>query len=132
MVTENPIGYFLASPKQSYTPIAMGIPPQPKPVHGYVEPVPEFYARMLALTEMTENGLDKLDVLESKHWDRLNSLESPLNRLIEISNKELENYELTEADYEFIRNFGENLDAVVAGMDRKVNRRQLLRMCTRI
>ena len=103
--------------KQSYTPVAMGIPPQPKPVHGYVEPVPEFYARMLALTEMTENGLDKLDVLESKHQDRLNSLESTLNRLIEISNKELENQELTEEDYEFIRNFGENLDAVVAGVD---------------
>lgn len=103
--------------KQSYTPLALGMPPQPKPVHGYVEPVPEFYARLLALTEMTENGLAEMDVLENKHRDRLNKLESILDRLIEISNKELENQELTEEDYEFIRTFGENLDAVVAGVD---------------
>jgi len=103
--------------KQSYTPVPEAIPPQPKPVHGYVEPVPEFYARLLALTEMTESGLEKMDVLENKHRDRLNSLENILNRLIEISNKELENPELSEEDYEFIRNFGENLDAVVAGVD---------------
>ena len=103
--------------KQSYTPILVSALPQPKQVHGYVEPVPEFYARLLALTEMTENGLENMDVLEDKHRDRLNSLESTLNRLIEISNKELENQELSEEDYEFIRNFGENLDAVVAGVD---------------
>jgi len=105
--------------KQSYTPLAMGMPPQPKQVHGYVEPVPEFYARLLALTEMTGSGLEKMDVLENKHRDRLNSLENILNRLIEISGKELENQELTEEDYEFIRNFGEHLDAVVAGVDTK-------------
>ncbi|KAF5437441.1 Protein of unknown function (DUF3160), partial [Candidatus Methanophagaceae archaeon] len=103
--------------KQSYTLKGGGMPPQPKSVHGYVEPVPEFYSRLLALTEMTENGLAKMDVLENKHRDRLNSLESNLNRLIEISEKELENQELTEEEYEFVRNFGKNLDAVVAGVD---------------
>ena len=103
--------------KQSYTPLLESAPPQPKPVHGYVEPVPEFYARLLALTEMTESGLEKMDVLENEHRDRLNSLENILNRLIEISGKELENQELTEEDYEFIRTFGEHLDAVVAGVD---------------
>jgi len=103
--------------KQSYTPLEKGMPLQPKPVHGYVEPVPEFYSRLLALTEMTENGLAELDVLEQKHRDRLINLESILNRLIEISTKELENQDLTEADYDFIRTFGENLDAIVAGVD---------------
>ena len=43
--------------KQSYTPAATAMPPQPKPVVGYVEPVPEFYSRMLALTGMTREGL---------------------------------------------------------------------------
>jgi hypothetical protein len=106
--------------KQSYMPFPLAPPPQPpKPVHGYVEPVPEFYARMLASTEMMENGLAKMNALENKHLDRLNSLESILNRLIEISNKELENQELTEEDYEFIRNFGENLKPVVASVDVK-------------
>jgi len=103
--------------KQSYTPTLKGMPLQPKPVHGYVEPVPEFYSRLLALTAMTENGLAELDVLEQKHRDRLINLESILDRLIEISTKELENQDLTEADYEFIRTFGENLDAIVAGVD---------------
>ncbi|RCV65595.1 Protein of unknown function (DUF3160) [Methanophagales archaeon] len=103
--------------KQSYTPTFKGMPPQPKPVHGYVEPVPEFYSRLLALTEMTKNGLTEMDVLGSKHQDRLNDLASILDRLIELSKKELENQELTEADYEYIRTFGEYLDSVVAGVD---------------
>ena len=103
--------------KQSYTPVLESMPLQPKPVHGYVEPVPEFYVRLLALTAMTESGLAKMDVLEKKHRDRLDSLESTLRRLIELSSNELENQELTEDDYAFIRNFGENLDAVVAGVD---------------
>jgi hypothetical protein len=102
--------------KQSYTPVPISLPPPPKPVH-YVEPVPEFYAKMLALTEMTENGLEKMDVLDNKHKGRLNSLESILNRLIEISKKELESQELTEADYKFIRDFGEKLDSAVADVD---------------
>lgn len=93
------------------------MPPQPKPVHGYVELVPEFYSRLLALTERTENGLAEMEVFENKHLDRLNNHESILVRLIELSKKELANRELTEADYEFIRSFGEFLDLVVAGVD---------------
>ncbi|HEC81457.1 MAG TPA: DUF3160 domain-containing protein, partial [Thermoplasmatales archaeon] len=37
-------------------------------------------------------------------------------RLINISLKELNNRELTEQDYEFIRNFADNLSEVVAGV----------------
>jgi hypothetical protein len=102
--------------KQSYTP-ELEMSPQPKPVRGYVEPVPEFYARLLALTEMTENGLVDLDVLNETEKARLQRLERILERLINISKAELENKELNEDDYEFIRNFGDNLDSVVAGVD---------------
>jgi hypothetical protein len=105
--------------KQSYTPVpgALPQPPQqPKP-KGYVEPVPEFYARLLALTKMTEKGLIDLDVLDETEKARLQRLERILERLIDISKAELENKELTENDYEFIRNFGERLDSVVAGVD---------------
>lgn len=84
---------------------------------GYVEPVPEFYARLLALTKMTKNGLGDLQTLSAEDKTRLESLESILSRLLELSKKELENQELTEEDYAFIRNFGENLDSVVAGVD---------------
>ncbi len=40
-----------------------------------------------------------------------------LSRLIDISKDELENEELNEADYEFIRNFGEELDSIIAGVE---------------
>ena len=90
--------------KQSYTPSLESAgpqQPQPKPVVGYVEPVPEFYARLLALTEMTENWLGDLEVLSETEKARLHSLERILERLIAISKAELENEELTEDDYEF-------------------------------
>ncbi|MCW3129266.1 MAG: DUF3160 domain-containing protein [Methanophagales archaeon] len=103
--------------KQSYTPPLKSMPPQQKPVVGYVEPVPEFYARLLALTEMTEKGLIDLDVLNTTEKARLQSLKRILERLINISKAELENKELTDDDYEFIRNFGDNLDSVVAGVN---------------
>ena len=103
--------------KQSYTPAPTAMPPQPKPVVGYVEPVPEFYGRMLALTTMTKEGLAQLGALSNEEESRLESLESVLERLIQISQDELKNKELSEDDYEFIRNFGGRLDATVASVE---------------
>ena len=101
--------------KQSYTPpCSVAMPPKPV---GYVEPVPEFYARLLSLTQMTEEGLADLDVLTETEQERLQSLERILERLINISKAELENKELNESDYEFIRSFGESMDSIVAGVD---------------
>ncbi len=105
--------------KQSSTPAATAMPPQPKPVVGYVEPVPEFYNRMLSLTAMTREGLDKLGALSDEEESRLESLENILGRLITISQDELEGKELSEDDYEFIRNFGEELDSVIVGVEAK-------------
>ncbi len=103
--------------KQSYTPIlANSITPEEKPVVGYVEPVPEFYTRILALTQMTRNGLTDLNVLNTTEIYRLQNLETVLQRLITLSKQELENQELTDDDYAFIRNFGENLDSIVTGV----------------
>jgi len=101
--------------KQSYTPWA-SIPP---PVVGYVEPVPEFYVRMLALTRMTREGLSQLDALSEDEGSRLERLESVLERLIQIARDELENKELGESDYEFIKDFGEQVNSVVAGVGAK-------------
>ena len=105
--------------KQSYTPSLKGMPPEPKPVVGYVEPVPEFYARLLALTEMTEKGLVDLDVLNETEKDRLHNLGLILERLMNISVAELENKELTNNDYKFIMDFGANLDSLVTGVNAK-------------
>jgi len=99
--------------KQSYTP-GTGLPPRPP---GYVEPVPEFYARMLALTKMTRTGLTELGALSQASSVRLQNLENILNRLLGIAGKELENEELGEDDYEFIRNFGESAAQTVEGVE---------------
>jgi len=103
--------------KQSYTPAPTAIPPQPQPVVGYVEPVPEFYNRMLSLTAMTREGLDKLGALSDEEESRLGSLENILGRLITISQDELEGKALSEDDYQFIRNFGQQLDSIVTGVE---------------
>jgi len=105
--------------KQSYTPSMTAIPPQPQPVVGYVEPVPKFYNRMLSLTTMTREGLGNLNALSDEEKSRLESLENILDRLITISQDELEGKELSEDDYEFIRNFGQQLDSIVTGVEAK-------------
>jgi hypothetical protein len=93
----------------------LGAPP-PKPV-GYVEPVPEFYASMLALTKMTLEGLAQLDVLPDTEKDRLDGFESILTRLMNISVAELGNQELSDDDYDFIRHFGGELSPLLDGID---------------
>jgi hypothetical protein len=102
--------------KQSYTPVETSIPPS---VPGYVEPVPEFYGRLLALTQMTRQGLSDLDALSAQAAARLTSLESILSRLIEIANKELTNQTLSESDYEYIRQFAQTLEWAVIGVEEK-------------
>ena len=108
--------------KQSYGMATTGMPPPEPEVVGYVEPVPEFYNRLLALTRMTADGLDEMNVIDDSAKYRLNSLSSILERLVDISNKELENQELTKEDYDFIKNFGESLNGVIRDVDEKAKK----------
>ncbi len=100
--------------KQSYTP-SRGGPPPPPP--GYVEPVPEFYGRLLALTRMTRQGLSDLDALSVEATDRLVNLENILARLIELANKQLTNQELSEEDNLYIKDIGKILEGAVTGVE---------------
>jgi hypothetical protein len=102
--------------KQSNTVGMTAIMPQEKVV-GYVEPDPLFYGRMSALTRMTREGLADADALSKKSEDRLIGLENALERLKSISENELGDKELTEEDYEFIRNVGNALDVAVEGVE---------------
>ena len=88
-----------------------------KPAEGYVEPVPEFYARMLALTKMAHTGLVEMDAIDEQSDTDFSNLENTLEKLLEISTKELENKELTDEEYEFIRNFGENISPMLKSVD---------------
>lgn len=103
--------------KQSYTPRVTSIPPEETPVVGYVEPVPEFYHRILSLTTMTRTGLSSLHVLNETESQRLTNLEILLDRLLTISIAELEGRALNETEYEFIRTFGEQLEGVILGVN---------------
>lgn len=105
--------------KQSYTERVLSIMLPEKPVVGYVEPDPEFYNRLLALTRMTKKGLREMGVSDEYAQRRLDSLEYILQKLVDISITELENKELSYVDYEFIKNFGEALDDVVGDVDEK-------------
>jgi hypothetical protein len=89
--------------------------PREFPVVGYVEPVPEFYARLIALTRMTEKGLDDQKVLDEQSKERLESLDQVLNRLLDISERELANSKLEQADYDFIKDFATNINGIVTG-----------------
>jgi hypothetical protein len=100
--------------KQSYTITAdKAEPPPEKPVAGYVEPLPEFYARLLALSRMTSQGLGAMKVLNEQAKTRLAEFEKILERLLAIVEKELADKQLTEADYGYIEHFGEHLERVV-------------------
>ncbi|MDY0386067.1 MAG: DUF3160 domain-containing protein [Methanolobus sp.] len=106
--------------KQSVTGFAgMWIELEEKEVVGYVEPVPEVYNRLLSLTRMTNSGLGEMDVLDTYSTNRLDRLEQILERLTDISKKELQNVELSEEDYDFIESFGEELEGAIGNVDEK-------------
>ncbi len=90
-----------------------------EPVVGYVEPVPELYARLLSLTRMTREGLASLEALDENAAQRLDSLAEILQRLLDMSQKQLANEALTEDDYKFIEDFGQRLEYVVAGVEQE-------------
>lgn len=119
--------------KQSYTmeittdSVRPYVPPPPeKPVVGYVEPVPEFYNRLLALTRMTNKGLNEMEVLDESAKSRLNRLEGILQRLVNLSATELKNEELTKEDYGFIKNFGAELNGVIADVQDKAKKTTII------
>ncbi len=103
--------------KQSYTMEAGCAPLRPKPVSGYVEPEPEFFTRLLALTRMTLKGLDEMKVLSENGRKRLQGLEQLLKRLCDILLKEMKNEELSDQDDKFLREFAAHLKTTTVGAD---------------
>jgi hypothetical protein len=113
--------------KQSYTMLAASARPvDQKQVVGYVEPVPEFYNRLLALTRMTTKGLEEKNVLDQGSKYRLQTLEKVLVKMSDISKKELENNELSAEDYDYIKNYASWLDGTIAGVDEKAQKTTII------
>jgi hypothetical protein len=76
-----------------------------EPPHGYVEPNPEAFARLLALTQMTRAGLEERGlILEGSgiFWD----LESMIPLLQSIAERELSGGEITTEEYERLNFYG--------------------------
>jgi hypothetical protein len=85
-------------------------PPEPVPPKGYVEPVPELYARVQSLAEMTRVGLSRRGMLDEKDKRALELLEQLAKQLGEIARKELFNKALSAEEYELIRFYGGKIE----------------------
>jgi hypothetical protein len=103
--------------KQAYAKLT-AMPPQAA-VRGYVEPNPEAYARLLALTRMTRDGLDQRGLLSTDDRDSLEQLEQLLLSLKTIAEKELQGETLSDSEYEVISSYGDSLEALtIAAADK--------------
>ena len=100
--------------KQSYTAKGGGAR-APKDYPGYVEPVPEFYARLLALTRLTNEVLSEMDALDDATKERLATTDDLLARLLSISKKELANQPLSKDDEQWIKHFDRTLKNACVG-----------------
>ncbi len=100
--------------KQVYAEMGGGPPaPEPVPPKGYVEPVPQFYARLAALTTMTIEGLDQRGLLSDIDRSSLKRLEVLSTSFQAMAEKELAGQPLTEDEYTTIRFYGGDLEHLV-------------------
>jgi hypothetical protein len=97
--------------KQVMAELGGGGPLEEPPVHGYVEPNPEAYARLLALTLMTRAGLER-GLLTQQMGFNLGELEWMLTFLQDMAERELAGEEITEEEYERIKFYGGWLERI--------------------
>jgi len=90
----------------------LGGGPPPEPPRGWVEPNPEAYARLLALTRMTRSGLESRDLLTENTSSNLMRLDNLLEFLLGVAERELAGEPLTTDDYERIKFYGGELEAM--------------------
>jgi len=90
----------------------MGGGPEDEPPLGYVEPNPEAYARLLALAQMTRNGLSGRGILDDVTAGNLDNLIEQLQFLLMVSEKELNGVPLTDEEYWRISYYGGWLEAI--------------------
>jgi hypothetical protein len=102
--------------KQSYAELGGGwapTPPDPLPARGYVEPVPDFYARVAALAGMTREGLASRDLLNDRDAESLQAIETLALDLKKMAEKQLTGVPLTEEEHYQIRYYGGQLEYLV-------------------
>ncbi|HSR46825.1 MAG TPA: DUF3160 domain-containing protein [Anaerolineales bacterium] len=97
--------------KQVYAELGGGPPaPTPEPAKGYVEPVPQFYARLAALTAMTRDGMQSRGLLNDIDAASLDTLYTLVTAFQTMAEKELRGEPLTEDEFAMIRFYGGQLE----------------------
>jgi hypothetical protein len=96
--------------KQSYAELGGGGEPDEKDDRGYVEPVPEVYARLASLIKMTAKGLEDRGLLTNDMDDNFKRMGRLAMSLKVISEKELREESLNDDEYELIRSYGGQLE----------------------
>lgn len=97
--------------KQVYAEMG-GAPPTEADDRGYVEPEPEVYSRLAALATEMREGLELRGILSESQKESIQKLGEIAARLKEISEKELEDKNLSSDDYNFIRFYGGELEHI--------------------
>ncbi|KPK68618.1 hypothetical protein AMJ87_11605 [candidate division WOR_3 bacterium SM23_60] len=92
--------------------------PRPEVVKGYVEPIPECYARLKQLVDMSKQELEKSAFLDNLVAEKFTTFSQLLSQLHDIAIKERNGETLTDDEYIFIHNIGgalEGLETFPAG-----------------
>lgn len=98
------------------------MPPAPLVAPAYVEPVPEVYARIAALAEMTREGLESRGLIERiprqyeferTLGDRLSSIASRALAFKAMAERELQGLPLSAEEQASLRGFGDYLEELV-------------------
>ena len=105
--------------KQSYTPRLAAAPPSPAERPAFVEPIPELYDRLLALTRQTREGLRSLGYLTEDVDRRLAGMEDLLENLARISRVELAGERLGREDVRYLLHVGDVLDGILEGLSER-------------
>ena len=100
--------------KQSYTVLATSVPPKPRMVKGYVEPIPECFARLKRLVDKSRTELEERAFLDETVKQKFEQFSNILGELHRISEQEREQKPLTDNDYLFIQHIGEKLEDIEA------------------
>lgn len=85
---------------------------EPEPPRGWVEPNPEAYARLLALTRMTNDGLSSRGLLTDNTRANLERMDSLLSFLLDVAQKELAGQGLSQDEYERLKYIGGELEVM--------------------
>lgn len=99
--------------KQPYAELT-SVPPKEGYRHGFVEPNPVLYSRLRNLVDATINGLKELGLLDKDLEEKLLDFKTLLQRLVDISEKELKGVELSKEDIQFIRSFGYQVSSLLS------------------